>query len=181
MAIRKTPQKLDENALWEYALRLVARRSHSISELKTKLSIRAHSTQAVNATIVKLGEYGLADDAKFAETFAGSRLQNQGFGRSRVLRDLGARRVSQSLASQAVEKTFAGTDETKLIERYLTRKYRGKDLAAFLQAEKNLAAAYRRLRNAGFSSGASLKVLKRFSQLPDNFEDPESSEEYSLE
>ncbi len=178
MAIRKTPPKLDENGLWEYALRLVAHRAHSVGELKTKLSVRAQSAQAVTATITKLQEYGLADDAKFAETFAASRLQNQGFGRSRVLEELRARRVPQSLANEGVEKTFAGTDETELIERYLGRKYRGKDLAAFLQEEKNLASAYRRLRTAGFSSNASLAVLKRFSRLSDKFEGSEAPEGY---
>ena len=178
MAIRKAPPKLDEKGLWEYALRVLARRSHSIGELKRKLSLRANSAATVNATVAKLREYGLADDAKFAETFAGSRLQNRGFGRSRVLQELLARRVAKPIANEVIEKTFAGTDEIELIERYLSRKYRGKNLAEFLQEEKNLAGAYRRLRMAGFSSGASMTVLKRFSRMAESCEEPEAPEEY---
>jgi regulatory protein len=178
MATRKTPPKLGESSLWDYALRLLAHRSYSVGELKRKLSLRADSATTAAATVAKLREYGLADDAKFAETFAGSRLRNRGFGRSRVLQDLRARRVSQSLANEVVEKAFAGTDEIQLVERYLARKYRGKNLTEFLQEGKNLAAAYRRLRTAGFSSANSLTVLKRFSQMAESCDDPEVPEEY---
>ncbi len=120
--MRKMPPKLDESGLWDYALRLLAHRSYSMGELKRKLSLRANSATAVVATVAKLREYGLADDTKFAETFAGSRLRNRGFGRSRVLQELRGRCVSQSLANEVVEKAFAGTDEIQLIERLFGAK-----------------------------------------------------------
>jgi len=176
--MRKIPPKLDEIGLWDYALRLLAHRPYSVGELERKLALRADSGTTVAAAIAKLSEYGLADDVKFAETFAGSRLRNRGFGRSRVLQELRARCVPQSLANEVVEKAFAGTDEAQLIERYLARKYRGKDLTRVLQERKNLAAAYRNLRIAGFSSSTSLMVLKRFSQMAETCGDAEPSEEY---
>ena len=37
-------------------------------------------------------------------------------------------------------------------------------LDEFLKEEKNLASVYRRLRTAGFSSGNSLSILKRYTQ-----------------
>jgi regulatory protein len=164
MAGRRIPSKLDESGLWDYALRVLARRAYSSGELKQKLAARAERYSDVDATMVKLREYGFADDRKFSESFAGSRLQNQGFGRLRVLSELRSRRIAPAIAASAVEKAFAGTDELRLIQNFLERKYRGKDLAQFLQEEKNLASAYRRLRTAGFSSTGSITVLKRYSR-----------------
>jgi regulatory protein len=170
MAGRRILKKLNETELWEYALRVLARRAHSSGELRQKLAARAQSPADVDATMNKLGEYGFADDAKFSEAFAGSRLQNQGFGRLRILHELRSKRISSAIAAKAVEKAFDGTDELQLIQNFLDRKYRGKDLKQFLQEEKNLASAYRRLRNAGFSSSGSMTILKRYSRSIDEFD-----------
>jgi regulatory protein len=164
MALRDKPKKLDSEGLWEYALRILGQRAHSANELKQKLSKRSESAADVTAAMGKLREYGLADDTKFSEAFASSRLQNRGFGRFRVLRDLRLKSVSGNIAKAAVEKTFAETDEVELIERFLERKYRGKKLEEFLKEEKNLVSVYRRLRTAGFSSANSLSILKRYAQ-----------------
>ena len=80
----------------------------------------------------KLLEYGYTDDQKFSESFASSRLQNEGFGKFRVLRDLQAKRVSSSVAQQAVAKIFEDADEKELIDAYLARKYRSVVLHDFL-------------------------------------------------
>jgi len=167
---RKVPKKLSETELWDYALRILGRRAHSSGELKQKLAMRAASPSDVDAALHKLREYGFADDQKFSEAFAGSRLQNQGFGRLRILHELRSKRIAPAVAAQAVEKAFDGTDELQLIQNFLDRKYRGKNLPQFLQEEKNLASAYRRLRNAGFSSNGSIKMLKRYSRKIDDWD-----------
>ena len=163
MALRKQ-SKLDEGGLWDYALRILARKAYSAAEIKQKLTQRAALISDIPAILTKLREYGFADDEKFSEAFAASRLRNQGFGRSRVLRDLRTKRVSPKVAEQAIEKTFAGTSEAELIDTFLARKYRSKDLTVFLKEEKNLASAYRKLRLGGFSSNASLAALKRHAK-----------------
>ena len=161
---------LKAEGLWDYALKVLSRRAHSSSELRYKLLRRAESAAFVQATMDKLREYGLTDDAKFSESFAQSRLQNQGFGRQRVLRDLRSKRVPGEIAKSAVEKTFGGLVESDLIQQFLERKYRGKDLSAFLKVEKNLAGAYRRLRMAGFSSAGSISILKRYADRPPDWD-----------
>ena len=85
----------------------------------------------------------------------------------RVLRDLRQRRVAPKLAEQVTDQTYQQTNEADLIEEFLRRKYRGKQLGSFFSEEKNLAAAFRRLRYAGFSAGQSIRVLKRFAAQPD--------------
>jgi regulatory protein len=169
---RAHPAKLAEDALWDYALKHLGRRAQSANELKNKLLQRAESPAAVAAVMQKLREYGYTDDQKYSEAFASARLQDQGFGKFRVLRDLQSKRVSSNIAGQAVEKIFEGADEKELIDAYLARKYRSVVLYDFLQQDKNVATAYRRLRTAGFSSSASLAALKRHGQRAADWEEP---------
>ena len=171
MGIRNTP-KLDEKSLWEYALRVLSQRAYSAGDIKQKLFKRAQSAQDLNAVLTKLQEYGLVDDRRFSEAFASSRLQNDGFGRFRVLNDLRRKRVAPAVAETAVNQAFTGTDELQLIEQFLKRKYRNIELRQFLKEEKNLASAYRRLRMAGFGSGSSMTVLKRYSQRVEEWTEP---------
>jgi regulatory protein len=169
---RSPPVKLGEDALWDHALKILSRRAHSSNELRSKLSRRAESPAAVAAVMLKLREYGYTDDRKFSEAFARARLENNGFGRYRVMRDLQSKRVPSAVAGEAVAKAFEGTDERELIDGYLARKYRSVNLYEFLQQDKNVASAYRRLRTAGFSSSASLAAIKRHARRAEDWEEP---------
>ncbi len=172
---RKT-KLLDQAGLLNLALRALGGRAHSTGELREKLRRRAERQADVDAVVAKLKESGYLNDQSFAEHYASARLENQGFGKMRVLRDLRQRRVAPKLAEQVTEQTFQATNETDLIEQFLKRKYRGKQLGPFLSEDKNLAAAFRRLRYAGFSSGASIRVLKRYASQADALESADSEE-----
>jgi regulatory protein len=177
MVVPRKPKLLGPDELWNYSLRLLAQRPYSVAELKTKLLRRSDSPSVVTETLAKLQDYGMADDEKFSEAFASSRLQNDGFGRARVLRDLRAKRVPRTVAEKVVSKTFEKTEESQLALQFLERKYRGKDLGALLQDEKQFASAYRRLRVAGFSSGTSLSLLKRYAKGTGEWIEPEPEED----
>src|SRR6202451_2572227 len=173
---KRPPQLLDREKLLSVALRRLGARAPSSGELREKLRRRAQSAEDVDAVLAKLKEAGYLNDRSFAENYAAARLQNQGLGKMRVLRDLRQRRVAPKLAEQVTEQTYLKTNETDLIEEFLRRKYRGKQLATFLSEEKNLAAAFRRLRYAGFSAGHSIRVLKRFAAQPEVLDALESKE-----
>jgi regulatory protein len=164
---KRPPQPLDREKLLNVALRALGGRAHSSGELREKLRRRAQSDEDVDAVLAKLKEAGYLNDRKFAEAYAAARLEDQGLGKMRVLRDLRQRRVAPKLAEQVTELTYRQTNETELIEEFLRRKYRGKQLGVFLSEEKNLASAFRRLRYAGFSAGQSIRVLKRFASQPE--------------
>ncbi len=173
MQTRKPQRKLDREELWDYALRSLGQRAQTVSEIRQKLSRRAATLDDIPATLERLREYNMLNDQRFSESFAASRLQNQGFGRFRVLRDLKGKRVSDQVATQAIEQAYSGTNEPELIDAYLVRKYRGKNLREFLAEEKNLAGAYRRLRTAGFGSSAIFSSLKKYSTALEEFTEPE--------
>jgi regulatory protein len=173
---KRQPQPLDRDKLLNVALRALGGRAHSSGELREKLRRRAQNNEDVDAVLGKLKDSGYLNDRSFAENYAAARLQNQGLGKMRVLRDLRQRRVAPKLAEQVTEQTYQKTDEANLIEEFLRRKYRGKELSKFLSEEKNLAGAFRRLRYAGFSAGQSIRVLKRFASQPEVLDALESEE-----
>ena len=76
----------------------------------------------------------------------------------------------------AAETAYSGADETALIEQFLERKFRGKNLGTLLQEEKHLASAFRRLRTAGFSAGGSIKVLKHYAAEAERLEELDEEE-----
>jgi regulatory protein len=178
---KRTPQPLDRDKLLNVALRALGGRAHSSGELREKLRRRAQSEADVDAVLAKLKESGYLNDRRFAENYAAGRLEGQGLGKMRVLRDLRQRGVAPALAEQVTEQTYRETDEAGLIEEFLRRKYRGKQLSTFLSEEKNLAAAFRRLRYAGFSAGQSIRVLKRFANQPEVLDALESEETTSVD
>ena len=160
------------------ALVLLSGRALSVSELKEKLRRRAAQPSDIDDVILKLKDAGYLNDGRLAETFAAARIENQAFGRMRVLRDLRGRRVAPAVAEKAVADAFREVDEIALIERFLARKYRGKDLGALLKQERELASAYRKLRGAGFGMSNAIKVLKRYAAQAELLEDaPEDSED----
>jgi len=174
---KRPPQPIDREKLLNVALRALGGRAHSSGELREKLRRRAQSPEDVDAVLAKLKEAGYLDDRRFAEAYASARLQDQGLGKMRVLRDLRQRRVAPKLAEQVTEQTYEKTNETDLIEDFLRRKYRGKQLGTFLSEQKNLASAFRRLRYAGFAAGTSIRVLKRYANQPEVLDSLESEDD----
>ncbi len=171
MSFGKPPKRVDGEALQHYAARLVAQRAMSSGEMRQKLRLKALNPEDIEVVLAKLTEYGALNDTRYAEAYASARKENQGFGQQRVMRDLNKKRISSEMAKVAVATTFSGTDEIALIEDYLARKFRSKNLHEFLSEQKNFASAFRRLRTAGYSAGNSLKVLRRYSTHAENVDE----------
>lgn len=172
--MRKTVAKpLELEGLLAYAARTLAGRAQSSGELREKLKRRAARAGDVDEVIARLKDLGYVNDKRFAESFASWKRENEGLGKTRIVRDLMARRVAPALAKQTADAAYRQVDEIAMIENFLARKYRGKDLGALLQEEKHLASAYRKLRGAGFSTGNSIRVLKRYAAEAEKLEEME--------
>jgi regulatory protein len=182
----KKPRKLAAEELFEYAVKALAARGYSSGDLRNKLRLRAVDLADIDATIDRLREIGYLNDQRFAESYASARLANEGFGRMRILTDLRAHRISGELADGAVELALEGKPEAELIDAYIERRMpslTGPDPAApdRKKEEKKLATAYRRLRRAGFSSGATLAALKKKTASPELVEEFPEEEETETE
>jgi regulatory protein len=170
------PRRLAREELYEYALRALGGRAHSISELREKLRRRAEREQDIGEVLGRLKQLGYLDDRRFAQSYASWRLERDGFGRLRVLRELRQKRVAPAVADQAVNDAYRGADEVELIQAFLERKFRKLPLHEYLAEPRRLASAYRKLRLAGFSPGNSIRVLKRYSEQAEELESLETDQ-----
>lgn len=172
MAGRTRARKFASEELFEYAVKCLGVRGYSTGDLRSKLRVRAANPPDADATIERLMELGYLNDQRFAESYASARIENEGFGRMRVLSDLRARRVSGSTAEQAVDHALEGKSEAELIANYIERRMPAIAQAGKVEDERKLAGAYRRLRRAGFTSGPILTALKGLAARPELLEEP---------
>jgi regulatory protein len=109
---------------------MLARREYSRLELVERLTARGYSAEAVNDCLEALAEGGLQSDARFAESFARSRLfrgqgpvkiraelKRRGLGRERIQDALleaeqGAEGDWFALACDALVRRFSGPGDT---------------------------------------------------------------------
>jgi len=172
MKTRRPPRKFAAEELFDHAVRYLAVSGCSSEELKAKLRPKALQPGDVDTTLGRLREIGYLNDQRFAESFAGSRVENLGLGRARVLSDLRQRRIAPAVAERAVEQAFEGKNEPDLIEAYIERRMPALRKSTSLEDERELAKAYRRLRRAGFTSGPVMQALKRRAARPEMLEEP---------
>jgi regulatory protein len=175
--VRKPVRKLAAEELFEYAVGCLGRRAYSSEDLRARLRLRAAHPADVEAAIARLKDVGYLDDARYAESFARNRAENDGFGRMRVLRDLRGRRVPAKVAESAVQQVFEDKSESELIESFIDRRMPALRASGKVEDERELARAWRRLRVAGFSSGAALAALKNLAAHPERIEEPAAEEE----
>jgi regulatory protein len=180
VAARQTVRKLAAEDLFQYAVRYLGLRACSSDELRSRLRARAALQSDVDSAIGRLKDIGYLDDKRFAENFAAARLENDGFGRMRVLNDLRSRRVPAKLAEKVVERVFEDKSESELIDAFIERRLPSLVGAGQIEDERILARAYRRLRRAGFSSAGTMAALKRMAARPELIEEPPPEEPEEL-
>ena len=172
----RRPRKLAAQELFEYAVKCLAARIYSTGDLTAKLRLRAANPPDVAATVGRLTDIGYLNDRHFAETFAAARVANEGFGKIRMLTDLRRHRIPGELAEQAVAQALDGKSEAELIDAWIERRMGNQNL----DDERKLAAAFRRLRRAGFTTAPILQALKKKTAQPDlldDFPEEESADE----
>jgi SOS response regulatory protein OraA/RecX len=103
--------------------------------------------------------------------YTAMRVENDGFGKARVLHDLRGRRVTPKLAEKAVSQAFQDKNEDEMVAAYIERRMPSVVAGGHTGDERKLAAAYRKLRRAGFAPGAILTVLRRFAAHPELLEE----------
>jgi len=78
------------------AMNWLARREHSLAELRTKLAARDFSAGEIESAVAALASEGLVSDERFAESFVAARAR-KGQGPVRIRMDLQQRGVSPEL------------------------------------------------------------------------------------
>ena len=146
---RKARKLASEEELYAAGLRALARRAHSVYEMRQALERRAEEKYLARRVLERLKREGLLDDARYARQFARQHAESRRQGRFRIARDLRARGVPDRHIEAALEEIFAETDEAALVRKRIERRLRG--LRGPLD-ERRVASLYRSLMRAGFSS-----------------------------
>jgi regulatory protein len=119
--VRKT-DNTPTGAAWGCALKILARRQQSEQEIRWKLQARGFSGEVVAATINRLKDAGLLDDARFARDWAAYRLATHPVGRRRLRRELQEHGVAPSLAEEIISDLLSPEAELAAA-RELAGKY----------------------------------------------------------
>jgi regulatory protein len=104
----------------EAAVRLLARREHSVRELERKLCGRGWPQRVVDTVLAELAEQGLQSDARFAESFARQRAERL-YGPRRIRAELVERGIDAADADRAIaslDVDFAESAATFYRRRY---------------------------------------------------------------
>lgn len=87
------------------ALRLLARREHSVRELKRKLQAKGHAAEEVERVVAQLGAKKLVSDERFAEAYVAHHAR-KGQGPVRIRAEL----RQQGAADEAIEAALARSE-----------------------------------------------------------------------
>ncbi|MCY3988453.1 MAG: regulatory protein RecX [Gammaproteobacteria bacterium] len=140
------------DGLLDTALRLLARREHSLRELRTKLRLRGHQDSAIEAVLKELAARGLVSDERFAEAFLRSRLE-RGQGPLKIRAQLRERGVAPGLIDAALAETEIDWDRRAAAAR--NRRF-GKSPPA---DRNEMARQARFLRGRGYSEGQVARAV----------------------
>lgn len=156
---RRSPKRLPEDKLYEYALASLGRRAQSTAELRRRLEQHAIDANTPQAIIERLTAAGLLDDRRFALQFAAYYAGARRYGHYRITRELRRRGVSEEFIAEALAEVFPEEkDEVALVRARLNRRLRRHQRP---YPQKVIQSAYRSLLRAGFSSAIILRELRR--------------------
>ncbi|MCB1843750.1 MAG: regulatory protein RecX [Halioglobus sp.] len=102
------------------AMNLLARREHSLGELRRKLGRRFTDASAVEEQLQRLADEGLQCDRRFAESFVRQRIQ-RGHGPLRIRQELRQRALDAAVVDAALGD--ANVDWEALAGHVLERKF----------------------------------------------------------
>lgn len=144
-------EQVEPDLAKEHALRLLGYRDRSIAELRRKLGDAGYPPVVVDATVGRLRELDLLDDARFALLWARSR-SSAGYGRRRVARELADKGVTQAIAAEALDEVFDTDDQVARARQLLLGPVPGS------RSERD--RLLRRLLSRGFDMSTALTALR---------------------
>ncbi|MEO6214003.1 MAG: regulatory protein RecX [Vicinamibacterales bacterium] len=147
------------------ALRMLARREHSVADVRSRLLDREHTPEEIEAAITRLLELRALDDRRVARAYARTASALKGRGRLRVQRELQVMGIARDVANEAIAEVFGDLDERALIEKAVQKKLRGGKQLTTMQERARL---YQFLMRQGFTPAAVSAALRRIGGSRDH-------------
>lgn len=146
------------------AVALLAQRAHASGEIAQKLRRKLYMEDTIEMVLYKLEKERLLNDEAFAREWAASRARSQ-IGRSRILRELRMKGISQQMAELALEELDEeeGDEAAVSLARKLLRRY-GREADERKAMQKILAAMARR----GYGYEDSQRAIENAIEMLDD-------------
>jgi regulatory protein len=176
----RAPKKLNtEEELYDFAVKALVRRAHSIFEMRRALERRADAKAVVQRVLSRLKEHQYLDDARYAMLFVRQRSENRRQGRHRIARELRARGVPDRHIETALDEVLRHVDAAAQVRKRIERKLR--NLRGPLDTRK-MASLYGTLLRAGFDTDTIRRELRALTkreveELPES-EEIETTDEH---
>ncbi len=144
--------------LRESALRLLAQRDYSQTELQKKLKSKGFDLDKIETMMTELAQMHLLNDQRFTENYI-HRRRNKGYGPQRIRMELQSLGIQQELIAECLNHN----DEHWLQEAYKVwhKQFKGQKAADF----KNRAKQTRFLAYRGFTQEQIKRLLKGYDDF----------------
>ena len=158
---KKQSTPLDENALYDYAVKALGRRMRTVAELKRLMRSRVENGEQgqakIDHVVARLKAQRYLNDTEYATSYTRLRQENQSFGKRRVQQDLVQKGVHAEVIAKTLDAAYGDVNEEELARRHLERKRVRKPTN-----DKEAARVMRMLVRAGFSTGVIFRILKKW-------------------
>ncbi len=148
------------------ALRLLAFKPRSTSELRQRLKLKKHPEEWVEKVLSLMTQQGLLNDEQFAKMFALSRFQSQPTGRNKIRRDL----TQKGLSARWIEGALASIDPASEKDSALLLAQKRMALMKGLPPLKQKMRLMGYLRRRGFSGEVVNFAMKACFKNHEDFE-----------
>jgi regulatory protein len=161
MRSRTPPALLDEESLFDYAVKLLGQQMRTVAEVKRLLRRRVEAGETgeakIESVIGRLKDRRYLDDSGYAADYARLRQENSSFGKRRVQQDLMRKGVQSTIINKTLESAYENVSEEELARRHLERKRIRQPTS-----DKETARVVRLLVRGGFSTGVIFRILKQW-------------------
>lgn len=131
---------------------LLARREHSVEELRQKLVQRGFESQAVDSVLADLKERGDISDVRFAETMISHRAKS-GYGPAYIRQELRKKGITSDLVASALDSADICWREIATLK--YTARFAGESILDYREWTRR--ASY--LKRRGFDSQIIVEIL----------------------
>ncbi len=138
------------------ALRLLARRDHTVGEIRRKLALRGIDPEAAAGAVAACQAAGYLDDETVARRYL-QELRTKNYGPFYIRNKMAEKGVDRALADALMEEIGSPEDDADRARKALTRRRNSLDREK--DSRKRRARAYQYLRSRGFGAETIRAVL----------------------
>jgi len=143
------------------ALRMLARRELSESQIRQRLARHGHDADAIEEAVTRLRNERAIDDARVAEAIARTETSVRRRGRLRVRLKIERAGIAAATAKSAVDEAFDTIDDDALMEASIDKRLHGRQTIA---DDREFQRMYRYLVGQGFEPDRIMTALSARKQ-----------------